>query len=438
MRPILAVTIWLLSTTLYGQLWQWSPDGPHHFAAVLVESQTVENTPRGPQTVIQGGSGTYVEWNGIRGIVTARHVLAGPIVTVTWADGTKQQAKVIAEKHGGPDLGWISATHQTLAPLAVAESTTLGEPTEHLGYGGPDRKLRHYTGTLLQSGREATWSPPCISGDSGGSILNSRRQLVGVQSTGSGLAGTTQVGKSRWPIYARSNGPGLPAIRSFLTRVQTQCYGGVCPPRSSYGIQSIPYAQAVPRGSLYPVDAQPMQVPSPGSNPPIQTQPAQPIQCYPNSPACKSCQCGPPVPGPAGPAGVPGKDGGPGPAGPPGKVTEEQLQVIAGIIWERMQSDPEMFRGPAGPPGQPGNNGKDGAVGDISMSLELLDGNGQAVEKQTIKPGGTFKIPPSRLTVYDDANGNGSYEEAEVFRIARPLGEAIELEVTGALTAGGR
>ena len=156
MRTILTITFWLLSASLYGQLWQWSPDAPHHFACVLVECQTVENTPRGPQAVIQGGSGTYVEWQGMRGVITARHVLSGPTATVTWADGKKQQAKVIAEKRGGPDLGWIQITHPTLSPIPVASATTLGEPTEHLGYGGPDRKLRHYTGKTLRTGTEAT------------------------------------------------------------------------------------------------------------------------------------------------------------------------------------------------------------------------------------------------------------------------------------------
>ena len=55
--------------------------------------------------------------------------------------------------------------------------------------------------------------------------------------------------------------------------------------------------------------------------------------------------------GQPGPAGQPGRDGVAGPAGPTATVSTADLEAIAAIIYDRMASEPERWRGPQGEQG---------------------------------------------------------------------------------------
>ena len=102
-----------------------------------------------------------------------------------------------------------------------------------------------------------------------------------------------------------------------------------------------------------------------------------------------------------------------------------------------MQENPQPFKGEAGAPGVVDYETvrKEVLASIPPTSLALTDRNGNETEVQQVKPGGKFIIPPVRLNIYDDVNDDGQYDESEVFRLAKPLGAPIELEVTGALNA---
>jgi len=96
-------------------------------------------------------------------------------------------------------------------------------------------------------------------------------------------------------------------------------------------------------------------------------------------------------------------------------VTAEHLEKLADIILKRMKDNPELFKGP---------KGTDSTLPSKLFTLQYLDGDGNIHRSEEIKLGGTLNLPPSRFTIHD---------RGESFKIAKPLGEPIEIQVTGVL-----
>lgn len=107
----------------------------------------------------------------------------------------------------------------------------------------------------------------------------------------------------------------------------------------------------------------------------------------------------------------------------PAKADPVDTDKIAAAIIEKLASDPR-FKGPKGDRGEPGPAGpagKDGKPGQVN-----IDELAAAV---------ILRLPPVKLHIYDDVNGDGVMSEGETFRLSAPLGEPLKLEVTGGIKA---
>lgn len=104
--------------------------------------------------------------------------------------------------------------------------------------------------------------------------------------------------------------------------------------------------------------------------------------------------------GPAGPAGPQGPPGPVGSAGPPGERGE---------------------RGEAGHPGQPGRDGKDAVAVTEPIHVVFLDEYGNAVQTQSVAPGGTLRLPPVVIQI--------EHLDGTVKQQAKPLGVPITIRL---------
>jgi len=308
MRPLALILTLLCSlSATAADLFQWSEPAEHHQSAVVVRAGNA------------GGSGVYVKISdGVTGVLTCQHVVEGNAqARVQWTDGTWTEGEVWTDRTK-QDSAFISTTHATIPPLAIAaDPPAQGERVEYLGFGGPaGRTLRPHWGQVLgYRGRDISTTAPVISGDSGGCILNERREVVGLSAYGSNTVATVAGEGGPWSVYRPSGGPALPSLQEFVARVATrmQCGPSGCGP--SGGGYMIPGSDG---GSLYPIpDRTPRQKPD---------LPAQPQ---------------------------------------PPPMVEIDYQKIYAQMLEKMAADPR-FRGPAGADGkdgQPGANGNDGLPG---------------------------------------------------------------------------
>ena len=250
--------------------WNWSPPAAHHWAAVR----------------INGGSGVYVEFEGVTGILTANHVGSSPI---DWLDG---KDATIGERHKcrlGTDVAFIVAKHPSIQPLKIASTAPqVGERLEIIGFGGPRRKLRNYYGTVLASNLDTDLAIDCnvAAGDSGGAVVNSRGEVVTVVSAGD--SGEFNNGEAR--AHPRLIVPRWTPVRNFLQRVRDRlakgpggdnCPDGNCPaeppasppggdiyrdwyPPDGYRSQPAPQNPPPPAPLLPPQPAPRQPLPQPG------------------------------------------------------------------------------------------------------------------------------------------------------------------------------
>lgn len=367
----LACAAFLFTPASAQSYWKWTPKADHHQAAVRILCNGA------------GTSGVYLEHNGKRGVLTCAHSLSGNgEATVTFSDGTTQRGRFTVDKYN-LDIGWVYVEHATLKPLELApQAPARGSPAEFVTYGGPLNVLRHWSATFLATGdRSTVWFDTyVINGDSGGTILNSKAQVIGVQSVGSTTAGTFTHDGHTWDIYR--NGGSAP-----FTGIQDFC-GRVCPPRG--------YAGPLPRrggvGGVYPPN-----------NPP--QQPQQPQQ-------------------------------------PPQEIeVEVDYDKLAELVVARMRENPEPFRGPAGQdgkngkdgtPGQPGTPGRDAVVdydklaGEVQRRLPPIrvvreGGEGGRTSEDSVSLGGTLRLPPVRMEI-QHPDGRSFYQE-------KPLGGTIAIKL---------
>ena len=206
------------------EYWKWSPSAAHHSAAVHVWS----TAPDGNR---YGGSGVYVTHNGMRGVLTAAHILKSNSITVTFSDGTKvSTGGTIDGSKDSPDVAWIYVVHPTIQPIAVsAERAKNSDRVEFMGFGGSTGRLRHFYGTMsdrIIGGTSIIRDTHVLSGDSGSGVLNDSHELIGIQSTGGRdnipAGHITDNNGVRWPIWVYGAAVQHKHIVSFLGRVQTK------------------------------------------------------------------------------------------------------------------------------------------------------------------------------------------------------------------------
>lgn len=102
---------------------------------------------------------------------------------------------------------------------------------------------------------------------------------------------------------------------------------------------------------------------------------------------------------------------------------------LAEKLIEKLAADPR-FKGPKGEPGERGPAGPAGAPGK--------DGKAAAVNIDELAAAVILRLPPVKLNIYDDVNGDGVMSDSETFRLSAPLGEALKLEVTGGIKANSK
>ena len=381
MKPRTLATLAALVLALYATaahaegFWQWSPQAPHHAAAVMVRQGKL------------AASGVYVTHKGKAGVLTCAHLFkTGDPVSVTFSDGTTTNAEGTVDKFQH-DVAWVFATNKNIHPLALAVSApTRGQRVEFVTYGGPVDSLRHWYATAAKDGGFASY---VIPGDSGGAILNANHQVVGIQSVGFQQAGTFRDDNGKvWPLLAGSSSAPTQAIVDFCDRVC--CPQGFCPN---------PYQQPTPPIQLYPPGTQPQPQPQP----PPQLPPEVTVEVDYNKLAAlvlAEMKRNPePFRGPAGRDGQNGQDGRNGTNGTngtdgkPGQDAVVDYNTLAEQVANRL------------PP--------------IRVVQEA--GKGGTPLEQSVPLGGTLRLPPVRMEI--------QHPDGQVYYQEKPLGGVIAIKL---------
>lgn len=364
--------------------WNLVPVSDYHHAAVKI------SCPTG-----YGGSGGIVKTDKGLFVTTNHHVIAGcenRNVNILTLDGRKITGKVIWwDQRADVAVIYHPQGLPYGFPIYDAELQP-GQTVEVCGFGGPGRlvpkeDLRPFRGKVLQRQYSAAICVDAytVSGDSGASILYDGA-VCGVNwghyDHPKGQVQGWSVGK---PLSSNVDG-------RWLAKTLTQ----ICSP---YG------CRPVIRGPGQVVIQPPANAPQPAT--PAQPPAAQPSGCDCDTDALKQAiidELKGTIKGDPGPQ---GEQGPAGPQGPPGQsVTTEQLGAIAAAITEQLKADPSL-RGEQGAPGKDGRDGKDAivtpeqlrqAVADYfaanpqTISLALIDGNGNEIDRDTVEIGGTLKL----------------------------------------------
>jgi hypothetical protein len=236
----------------------WSPAAAHHDAVVRVQAGS------------QGGSGVYIEVDGVHMILTCAHVVGtmdgqGRItgvfksVKATFRDGTTRTGAPRNDKHGYDIAGIIVEPHPSVPPLKLAVKQPGRPKVEMLGYAGRENKLRHWWGNVARgSSVTDNWYTAGVgSGDSGGPVLNEQCELIGLLAHGDT---STRDDTDGWATYHRAGGPAWTPLRNFAIRLRAFANpSGKNPPlnqRPSYGGDTCPNCpnQGGGGGGLYPPD----------------------------------------------------------------------------------------------------------------------------------------------------------------------------------------
>ncbi len=347
-------------------VWKWSPDADWHKAVVRID----------------GGSGVYVTLGKVKGVLTAKHVLSDLPTTITWPDGTttKVTHENATQDKYGHDIGFVIAEKKNLRPLPVASIPPGPDDIlEFAGWGGMQGRLRHWYGKVGTDNLVGMVAYNCaiLQGDSGGPVLNSKGEVVGVMTAGQGEIGRVENAKA----FRKAYGPRPSAVIEFCQRVERRWGLGV----GVGGWRSID--RPCPDG----------QCPTPRS-PPVQRDdwaypPISPRQKPPEQPAvdysklldmmAKDDRFQP-------------KQGPKGDPGPPGKTPIIDYHKLL----DMMASDPRFQprQGPQGPPG------RDAAI-DMDLITRSILG----------------RLPPVYVQMLDK-DGNVTQEQR------KPLGEPIRFQ----------
>lgn len=168
--------------------WNWTEPAEHHKAVVLIRVQLPDSFDPifGRLAVSSSGAGGVIS-GGL--VVTAAHVVEGSkTIDVLFFDGRKASA-TIHYINCEQDVAILRCEIPDGIPaLEVAACDPIeGEAVEVCGFGGTTdvKEIRHFSSVVsVSSARFIGLNSYCITGDSGGVILNKKNQVVGVVSGG--------------------------------------------------------------------------------------------------------------------------------------------------------------------------------------------------------------------------------------------------------------
>lgn len=365
---LLAAAATLCRAQSQSQIWSWTASASHHAAVVRVTTAFVGGSA-------SAGTGTVVAVDRDRGdptclIVTAQHVVDGhQHGTITWADGSKTAWRLLAGDRQ-QDLAALLAfaPAEPPTPIAVASAAPpRGATIEICGWGGPDKRLRHFGAELLTSSEtQVVANHYVISGDSGGAMLYGN-ELVGVVYGGAGPRGQV----NGWDlVYPASSRAGFYPIRRMLAQVWQPwmsqhafpsygsggspsaggCYGGSCPSPGSVGPGSPLSPPSGPSTPPPAVTSPPASCP-PANCPPVDYE--RIIDQVVERLATDERFRGPP-----------------GPQGDKGDAANVDVGALTIALVEQIADD-SRFRGPPGPAGPAGGTGPAGAPGRDGADVDV-------------------------------------------------------------------
>lgn len=356
--------------------WHWTPKAEYHKSICLVE--------------FEDGSGTgFLVSN--RHVATAGHLSDLKRCSLHFESGDTRIGKVVHDSMKGIN----SSQHDTmlielnagidLRLFSIAgRSPEEGEYLEVCGYGGPCDKLRHFwtrakSATVLES--------IVLHGDSGGPVLNSRKEVVGIITKGEiHPVGRDRFGKIKFQSIVAEDGKRWTAV--FPAE-----HTGIAPLRN-FGRWVLPHGAIRGLDQIRSERSERQQICPPGVNctpiqrsqPPITRPPQPPITTSPEQPSPQPQQVEidyerladlvvekmpKPQRGPPGPPGPKGEIGLPGPPGPVG---------------------PQGERGPKGEPGKPGPKG--------TVTVIIKSENGDVLYRlEDLRPGTEIDLPLRRRQI---------------------------------------
>ncbi len=307
------------------QEWDWSPPAKHHESICSVLA--LVETNQGPkERAWLRGSGVFIEYGELRGVLTVAHAMTGKEMIIEFSNGTKSKSNDYTTDKYGHDLAFIFLVSPgSIEPARIARSSPgPGERVEMVTTGGPETRLRSFWATVKTVDEDVTeFDCNVLSGDSGGGIFTVRNEIMGIQSYG-----VDKFLDTKTYFVARTAGAAsCSRIRGFLDRIvkSRKCGPSGCP---------------TPQDQLYPPRMRNIKPagaawhPATPGLPAVVAEPA-PLQPGPRTPAPPyKVQFGPPL------------------------VDYEKLAKAV-----LLQVDLKKLRGPVGPQGRPGATGLGGAQG---------------------------------------------------------------------------
>ena len=204
------------------QYWNWTEPGEHHKSIVIVRA-TYDYREKSGGTF---GSGVYINYKGMHGILTARHTVTRRpqyIRIIDYLGRMTNPCRLISKTSDRIDLAFIKYYNKELTPLSIAESKPIpGQEYELVGWGGPgnDEKetnaIRHFWVTCIPtttSSKNEYRGGICL-GDSGGPILTKDHKVAGIVLQG------YHPRSARWPSFKDCNSCFYSDMVKFLDRLQ--------------------------------------------------------------------------------------------------------------------------------------------------------------------------------------------------------------------------
>lgn len=214
------------SSAQENKYWNWSdPSAAHHSAVrVMVEE---------PNGAKKYASGIYIEYGKLKGVLTVKHLMRDvqDIRVITQNGDISTACSTAWTDRDGHDFSFVTYQNKNLTPLSIAEVGPIpGQRYEIIPLTDSKKKgisvLRAFYMNCVESlnptGQKSHnldyYDGYTISGDSGSGILNSKHQVVGIQSAGYEFTGTS-IGVKR--LHRGSVSSKHTFLVAFLNRLQT-------------------------------------------------------------------------------------------------------------------------------------------------------------------------------------------------------------------------
>ena len=216
-------------------------------AVVAINTESLRQSFWGTQTIEGAGSGVLISKDGV--IVTNNHVINSATETkVTLADGTSYPAKIIASDESS-DLAVIKITADKAVPyLTFGDSTTLqvGDPVVAIGNPLGELQGTVTAGYISALHRDVMVEGQLMSnvmqtdaainaGNSGGALLNSRGELIGINVAKFRQTGVEGIAFS---IPSETVQPTIEQLQNngHVRRLQIGLTGANVPAQNPYGL----------------------------------------------------------------------------------------------------------------------------------------------------------------------------------------------------------